>query len=307
MVHSLGGTLVMTTRFDAEASLAAIETYRVTHSQWVPTMFVRMLKLPDDVRARYDVSSMRIAIHAAAPCPVEVKRAMIEWWGPVLHEYYSSTEANGVTVVSPQEWLAHPGTVGRAGLGVIRIVGPDGAELPVGTTGLVYFERDERPFEYHKDPGRTEAATHPEHPTWTTTGDIGHLDADGYLYLTDRAAFTIISGGVNIYPQEVEDALALHPAILDVAVIGVPDDEMGQAVRAVVQPAPGVEPTPELAAEILASLDGRLAKFKIPEQVDFVTDLPRTPTGKLVKGELVKRYAAADIPAAADGGRRPSL
>ena len=297
MVNSLGGTLVMATRFDAEASLAAIEKYRVTHSQWVPTMFVRMLKLPDDVRTRYDLSSMRVAIHAAAPCPVEVKRRMIEWWGPILNEYYAATEANGVTVVSPEEWLAHPGTVGKAGLGVIRIVGPDGAELPVGETGLVYFERDERPFEYHKDRGRTEAATHPEHPTWTTTGDIGHVDADGYLYLTDRAAFTIISGGVNIYPQEVEDALALHPAILDVAVIGVPDDEMGQAVRAVVQPAPGVEPTPELAAEILASLDGRLAKFKIPKQVDFVTDLPRTPTGKLVKGELVKRYAAA----AADG------
>ena len=290
VVNALGGTIVMATRFDAERSLAAIEKYHVTHSQWVPTMFVRMLKLPDDVRAKYDVSSQQVAIHAAAPCPVQVKERMIDWWGPIIHEYYSSTEANGLTFVDSQTWLVKPGTVGKPALGVVHICGPDGADLPVGDTGVVYFERDELPFEYHNDPVKTRAAQHPVHPTWTTTGDIGHLDADGYLYLTDRVAFTIISGGVNIYPQEIESALALHPAILDVAVIGVPDDELGEAVKAVVQPAPGVLPSSELAQEILESLRGTIADYKIPRSVDFADELPRSATGKLVKGLLVAQY-----------------
>jgi acyl-CoA synthetase (AMP-forming)/AMP-acid ligase II len=222
MVHALGGTVVLLERFDAESALAAIERYRVTHSQWVPTMFVRMLKLDEDTRNRYDLSSHKVAVHAAAPCPVEVKKAVIDWWGPILYEYYSSTEANGITAITSQEWLARPGSVGRSLLGAIRICDDDGKELPTGEAGTVYFERDEPPFACHNDSGKTSQAQHPDHAEWTTTGDIGRVDEDGYLYLTDRKTFLIISGGVNIYPQEVENCLTLHPKVLDVAVIGVP-------------------------------------------------------------------------------------
>lgn len=290
VVHALGGTLVVLERFDAEQALAAIERYRVTHSQWVPTMFVRMLKLDEAVRARYDVSSLKVAVHAAAPCPVEVKRAMIDWWGPVLHEYYASTEGNGATFIDSEQWLRKPGSVGPAGLGAVRICGEDGAELPAGEIGTIYFEREEMPFTYHNDAAKTEQAVHPQHPTWTTTGDIGYIDTDGYLFLTDRKAFMIISGGVNIYPQEIEDALALHEKVLDVAVIGVPDEEMGESVKAVVQPAPGAEPGPELAAELREYLRARIAHYKVPRTVDFADELPRTPTGKLVKGKLRAQY-----------------
>ncbi|MFD8244990.1 acyl-CoA synthetase [Nocardia sp. NPDC059691] len=290
VVHALGGTLVIMEKFDAEQALAAIERYRVTHSQWVPTMFVRMLKLDEAVRARYDVSSLRVAVHAAAPCPVDVKRAMIDWWGPILYEYYASTEANGATFIDSEQWLRKPGSVGTAGLGSIRVCGDDGAELPTGAIGTVYFERDEAPFAYHNDPAKTAEAVHPDHPTWTTTGDIGYVDEEGYLFLTDRKAFMIISGGVNIYPQEVEDALALHPKVLDVAVIGVPDQEMGESVKAVVQPAPGAEAGPALATELRDYLRDRIAHYKVPRSFDFADDLPRTPTGKLVKGELRQRY-----------------
>ncbi|WP_063052295.1 acyl-CoA synthetase [Nocardia arthritidis] len=290
VIHALGGTLVIMEKFDAEQALAAIERYRVTHSQWVPTMFVRMLKLDQAVRARYDVSSLRVAVHAAAPCPIDVKRAMIDWWGPILHEYYASTEANGATFIDSEQWLRKPGSVGRAGLGTIRVCGDDGTELPTGEIGTVYFERDEIPFAYHNDPAKTAEAVHPEHPTWTTTGDIGYVDEEGYLFLTDRKAFMIISGGVNIYPQEVEDALALHPQVLDVAVIGVPDEEMGESVKAVVQPAPGVEPGPQLVAALRDYLRERIAHYKVPKSFDFADDLPRTPTGKLVKGKLRQRY-----------------
>lgn len=290
VVHALGGTLVIMEKFDAEQALAAIERYRATHSQWVPTMFVRMLKLDEAVRARYDVSSLRVAVHAAAPCPVEVKRAMIDWWGPILYEYYASTEANGATFIDSEQWLRKPGSVGTAGLGTIRVCGDDGAELPTGEIGTIYFERDEAPFAYHNDLAKTAEAVHPDHPTWTTTGDIGYVDEDGYLFLTDRKAFMIISGGVNIYPQEVEDALALHPEVFDVAVIGVPDEEMGESVKAVVQPAPGAEPGPELAAQLRDYLRERIAHYKVPRSFDFADDLPRTPTGKLVKGKLRQRY-----------------
>ncbi|UGT66629.1 acyl-CoA synthetase [Nocardia gipuzkoensis] len=290
VVHALGGTLVVMEKFDAEQALAAIERYRVTHSQWVPTMFVRMLKLDGAVRARYDVSSLRVAVHAAAPCPVDVKRAMIDWWGPILHEYYASTEANGATFIDSDQWLRKPGSVGKAGLGTIRVCGDDGAELPTGEIGTIYFERDEVPFAYHNDPAKTADAVHPDHPTWTTTGDIGYADEEGYLFLTDRKAFMIISGGVNIYPQEVEDALALHPKVLDVAVIGVPDEEMGESVKAVVQPAPGAAPGPALADELRDYLRDRIAHYKVPRSFDFADDLPRTPTGKLVKGKLRQRY-----------------
>ncbi|PPJ38389.1 acyl-CoA synthetase [Nocardia nova] len=290
VVHAFGGTVVVMERFDAEQALAAIERYRVTHSQWVPTMFVRMLKLDESVRARYDVSSMRVAVHAAAPCPVQVKQAMIDWWGPVLHEYYASTESNGATFIDSEQWLRKPGSVGPAGLGEVRICDDDGHELPVGEIGTIYFEREELPFGYHNDPEKTAKAIHPDHPTWTTTGDIGYVDADGFLFLTDRKAFMIISGGVNIYPQEIEDALALHPDVLDVAVIGIPDEEMGESVKAVVQPAPGAEPGPELAQRLRDFLRERIAHYKVPRSVDFADELPRTPTGKLVKGKLREQY-----------------
>jgi fatty-acyl-CoA synthase len=286
--------VVVLEHFDPVVALQAIEEHGVTHSQWVPTHFVRMLRLPEQVRRRYDVSRQRYVVHAAAPCPVEVKRAMIEWWGPVLQEYYSSTEANGVCTINSAEWLAKPGSVGTAKLGVLRICDDAGAEVPVGVDGLVYFERDEVPFGYHKDPDKTRSVQHPDHPTWTTCGDIGHVDDDGFLFLTDRKAFMIISGGVNIYPQEIEDSLILHPDVFDVAVIGVPDAEMGESVLAVVQPAAGVVPGDEVAERLLAHVRGRLAGYKVPRRVEFVEELPRTATGKLVKGRLRNRFAPVD-------------
>ncbi len=289
-ITSTGGTVVLMDRFDAETSLELIERYRVTHSQWVPTMFVRMLKLPAQIRDRYDVTSMRAAIHAAAPCPVEVKRAMIDWWGPVLEEYYAATEGVGATFISSAEWLERPGSVGRSALGPVHICDETGAELEVGRTGTVYFERETPSFEYHGAPEKTAASRHPEHENWATTGDIGRVDEDGYLYLTDRAAFTIISGGVNIYPQEAEDALTMHPQVHDVAVIGVPDEEMGEVPIAIVQPADDAAAGPELAETLLAHLADRLAAFKRPRRVEFVDELPRTPTGKLVKHRLRERF-----------------
>ncbi|MBA3743062.1 acyl-CoA synthetase [Sporichthya sp.] len=290
-VTSLGGTVVMMEKFDPAKSLALIEAHRVTHSQWVPTHFVRMLKMTEAERAGHDVSSMRIAIHAAAPCPVEVKAQMIDWWGPIVHEYYASTETNGMTVIGPDDWLKHPGTVGRPVLGIVRICAEDGSVCETGEAGDVYFERDFIPFEYHHDPERTTSSQHPGHPTWTTVGDMGYLDPEGYLFLTDRKAFMIISGGVNIYPQEIEDALALHPAVFDVAVIGIPDPEMGERVKAFVQPAVGTEPGPELEAELVGFLRERIAGFKIPRVWEFRTELPRTPTGKLQKGLLKEKTA----------------
>lgn len=290
MVTSVGGTVILMDHFDAEESLRLIETYRVTHSQWVPTMFVRMLKLPASVRDRYDVSSMRCAIHAAAPCPAEVKRRMIEWWGPVINEYYAATEGVGATFINSEQALAHPGSVGISALGPVHICDEHGGELSTGDIGTVYFEREEPAFEYHNDPGKTRATRHPEHENWATTGDIGYVDDEGFLYLTDRAAFTIISGGVNVYPQEAENALTLHPKVLDVAVIGVPDEEMGEAVLAVVQPMPGAEPGPELADELLAYVRSEVAHYKAPRSVTFVDELPRTPTGKLVKHRLRERF-----------------
>lgn len=292
-VQALGGTVVVLERFKAESTLAAIQQYRATAVQVVPTMFVRMLQLPEQERTAYDVSSLRLAIHAAAPCPSDVKQAMIDWWGPILVEYYSSTEACGFTAITSAEWLTKRGSVGRSMLGAVHICDDDGAELPTGETGLVYFERDIRPFEYHNDPAKTKEAEHPAHSTWTTVGDIGYVDADGYLFLTDRKSFMIISGGVNIYPQEVEDALTMHPAVFDVAVIGVPDPAMGQEVKAVVQLRDGIEPSAELAEQLIAHARTKVAAFKAPKTVDFVESLPRTPTGKLVKRTLVQQYTAA--------------
>ncbi|HWA62207.1 MAG TPA: acyl-CoA synthetase [Caulobacteraceae bacterium] len=289
-VQSFGGTVVMMERFDAEQALKLIDQYGVTHSQWVPTMFVRMLKLPEDVRRSFDLSSHQVAIHAAAPCPVEVKRQMIEWWGPILYEYYAGTEGSGSTFITSEDWLQHPGSVGRAALGVLHICDDEGNELPVGEAGLVYFEREAPTFEYHNDPEKTRAARHPQNPGWNALGDVGYLDAEGYLYLTDRKAFMIISGGVNIYPQAIEDALITHPKVGDVAVFGVPDPEMGEAVKAVIEPAPGVPPTDDLAAELLAFARERLAHYMTPRSVDFIEEMPRLPTGKLYKRLLRDAY-----------------
>ena len=290
-----GGTVVVMPRFDATEALALIERHRITHSQWVPTMFVRMLKLAPERRQAFDLSSHVCAIHAAAPCPPEVKRAMIDWWGPTLFEYYAATESNGVTRIDSNEWLQRPGSVGRARTGILHICDDDGRELPPGETGLIYFERDSMPFAYHKDPAKTAAARHPIHPNWSTLGDIGHADADRYLYLTDRKAFMIISGGVNIYPREIEDALVGHPAVRDVAVFGVPSAEMGEDVKAVVELMDGVSPSPAMAGDLLAYLDGRVARYMIPRTLDFMDELPRLPTGKLYKKALRDRYWTTEI------------
>jgi fatty-acyl-CoA synthase len=289
-VQSWGGTVVMMERFDAEQALALIERHQVTHSQWVPTMFVRMLKLPPELRSRYDLSSHRVAVHAAAPCPIEVKRRMIEWWGPILYEYYAGTEASGSTFITSEDWLTHPGSVGRAALGVLHICNEAGEELPTGETGLIYFERDAPTFEYHNDPAKTAAARHPLHPGWNALGDVGYMDEEGYLYLTDRQAFMIISGGVNIYPQAIEDALITHPKVQDVAVFGVPDPEMGEAVKAVIEPAPGETPSDALATELLDFARSKLAHYMAPRSIDFIAEMPRLPTGKLYKRLLRDAY-----------------
>src|SRR5581483_6146209 len=288
--QTLGGTVVLMGHFDPLEALAALERHRCTHSQWVPTMFSRMLKLPAEDRTRFDLSAHRVAIHAAAPCPRPVKEAMFEWWGPIIYEYYGGSELNGLTYVGPQDWLAHPGTVGRAVMGTLHICDEEGNELPPGEPGLVYFEQEVTPFRYHKDEAQTRSSQHPRHPNWTALGDVGYVDDEGYLFLTDRATFMIISGGVNIYPREIEDVLVMHPLVDDVAVIGVPNPDMGEEVKAVVQLVPGVEGTPELAAELIDFCRERLTHYKCPKSVDFDTALPRLPTGKLYKRIVRDRY-----------------
>jgi len=287
---ALGGTVVMMPRFDEIGALQAIEKYRVTHSQWVPTMFTRMLKLPEVERSGFDLSSHRVAIHAAAPCPAGIKQAMFDWWGNIIYEYYGGTELNGLTHCGPEEWLSHKGTVGRPVIGSIHICDEDGNELPNGEPGLVYFELPEMPFEYLKDPQKTRDAQHPQHANWSALGDVGYLDDDGFLYLTDRATFMIISGGVNIYPQEIEDAMVLHPKIADVAVIGVPNEEMGEEVKAVVQLAAGTAADAATAEELMAYAREHIAHYKCPRSIDFRDELPRLPTGKLYKRLLKDEY-----------------
>jgi len=281
----LGAAVVVMEKFDAAGALELIEQHRVTHAQFVPTHFIRMLKLPDAERAAHDTSSLQMVVHAAAPCPVEVKQKMIEWWGPIIHEYYAGSEGNGFCAISTEQWLAHPGSVGTPILGTLHILDEDGAPVETGGVGQVWFESAMR-FEYHNDPAKTAEAFNDR--GWSSLGDIGYLDDDGFLYLTDRASHMIISGGVNIYPQEVENILALHPAVVDVAVIGVPNAEMGEEVKAVVIPAD--DASPELADELLAYCRTRLAHYKCPVSVDFVDELPRLPTGKLLKRELRSRY-----------------
>ncbi|NPC97334.1 acyl-CoA synthetase [Nocardioides sp. zg-DK7169] len=283
--QELGGTVVVMTKFDAERFLRLVEEHRVTHTQVVPTMMVRMLKLPDEARLRHDTSSLRSFLHAAAPCPPEVKRRTIEWLGPIVDEYYGGSEGNGMTFINSRQWLEHPGSVGRPVLGAIRICDDAGRELPTGEAGTVFFERDKTPFEYHNAAEKTAQSRHPEHPTWSAVGDLGYLDADGYLYLTDRKAFTIISGGVNIYPAEIEACLVMHPAVDDVVVFGLPDEEMGEYVHALVQPTDPAAAGPDLVQELRDHVRAHLAGFKVPRVVEF-RDIPRLATGKVQTGKL---------------------
>jgi long-chain acyl-CoA synthetase len=284
----LGGTVIVMEHFDAEEFLCLVEKHRVTHTQLVPTMFSRMLKLPEDVRRRYELSSLEVAIHAAAPCPVPVKEAMIEWWGPIILEYYSATEGIGVTLCDSAEWLAHRGTVGKTVLGELHVLDDAMREVPTGETGKLWF-KTASPFEYFNDPIKTAEVNSPDR-TMSTVGDIGQVDEDGYVYLTDRAAFMIISGGVNIYPQESENLLVTHPKVADAAVFGAPNEEMGEEVKAVVQLMPGFAPGPETEAELINFCREHLAHHKCPRSVDFEAELPRLPTGKLYKGPLRDRY-----------------
>jgi fatty-acyl-CoA synthase len=281
-----GAIVVVMEKFDPRECLELIERYRVTHAQFVPTMFIRMLRLSDAERSQYDLSSLRNVTHASAPCPVTVKRQMLDWWGPIIYEYYSGTEDVGSTFISPQQWVEHPGSVGRP-VEDCHIVGPQGEELGAGQVGVVYFAGG-RSFEYHNDPDKTASATNAK--GWRTLGDIGYLDEDGYLYLTDRQVNMIISGGVNIYPQEAENVLAGHPAVADVAVFGVPDAEMGEAVKAVVQLTDSAVEGEDLEAELIAYCRSELATYKCPRTVDFVDELPRDPNGKLYKRLLRDRY-----------------
>ncbi len=285
-----GGTVVVMERFDAEGVLAAIEKHRVTHVQFVPTHFIRMLRLDPEIRGRYDLSSLRTVIHAAAPCPVEIKRQMLDWFGPIIYEYYAGSEGGGFCAVGPDEWLAHPGTVGRALGATVHITDEDGTEQPTGEVGQIWFESGVR-FRYHHDEEKTKAAFN-EHG-WNTLGDVGYLDAEGYLYLTDRISHMIISGGVNIYPQEIEDVLVMHLGVADVAVIGAPDEEMGESVMAVVQPTDPDADEDALAAELDALCRSQLAGFKCPRQYRFTASLPRLPTGKLLKRVVREEFGGS--------------
>jgi len=286
--QSLGATTVVMEKFDPRGALEAVECYRVTHGQFVPAMFVRMLKQPEAVRNSYDLSSLQRAVHAAAPCPVEIKKAMIDWWGPIIDEFYASSEGAGTTFITAQEWLAHPGSVGRALTGVLHILDDNLQEAPPGQAGDIYCEGG-LPFRYLGDDAKTAASRHPL--GWATVGDMGYLDDDGYLYLTDRRHHMIISGGVNIYPQEAEDLLITHPRVLDAAVFGIPDAEMGQSVKAVVQKGDPADATEEFAAELMKWLRDRLAHYKCPRSISFEPALPRSDAGKLYKQVLIDKYA----------------
>jgi long-chain acyl-CoA synthetase len=282
-----GGAVVIMERFDPLEALALIERYEVTHSQWVPTMFVRMLKLSEEERSRHDLSSLEVAIHAAAPCPVPVKHQMIAWWGPKLYEYYAGTEGNGSTIINSHEWLKKPGSVGRTTIAKLHILDEEFNELPAGSEGTIWFSGG-GDFEYHNAPEKNAES----HRTGglSTLGDVGYVDEEGYLFLTDRKAYMIIAGGVNIYPREIEDILVTHPAVADVAVFGIPNDDLGEEVKAVVQPVDMAAAGPELAAELLAFCGQHLARFKVPRTLDFEAELPRLPTGKLYKRILRDRY-----------------
>ena len=287
--HRLGGTVLVMPKFDPEAALAAIEAHRVTITQMVPTMFVRLLKLPEAVRRRYDVSSLKTVIHAAAPCPVPIKHAMIEWLGPIIHEYYGGSEGNGSTMIRAEDWLRKPGSVGKSSWGAVHICDDAGHELTSGEQGTVYFEGG-WDFQYLGDDAKTRDSRNPLHPTWSTLGDVGYLDSDGYLFLTDRKSYMIITGGVNVYPQEVENLLITHPRVADAAVIGVPNPEFGEEVKAVVQPLDPADATPAFAADLLSFCRSHLSPIKCPRSVDFNLSLPRLDNGKLYKRLIKDRY-----------------
>ncbi|MBV9513621.1 MAG: acyl-CoA synthetase [Mycobacteriaceae bacterium] len=287
---AMGATVVVMERFDAEQALAAIQLHRVTHGQFVPVMFVRMLKLPDSVRDSYELCSLQRVVHAAAPCPVQIKQQMIDWWGLIVDEYYSSSEGAGITFITADDWLRHPGSVGKPLLGQPHILDENGDDVPRGQTGQIYFDIGAASFEYYGDPEKT-AASRDKHG-WVTVGDVDYLDDDGYLFLTDRRHHMIISGGVNIYPQEAENLLVTHPKVLDAAVFGIPDDEMGQSVIGVVQTVVPADATGEFADELIGWLRERLAHYKCPRSISFEAQLPRTDTGKLYKQELIAKYSA---------------
>ena len=288
-VNYLGGTNIIMENFDAELSLSFIEKYKVTMSQWVPTMFVRMFKLPEEIRKKYDLTSHKCAIHAAAPCPIDIKRMMIGWWGNIIHEFYAGSEANGFVACNSKEWLAHEGTVGKPIVGIPHICDEEGNELPVGSEGTIWFESDVN-FTYHNDEKKTLESKHPKQSSWSTLGDIGKLDKDNFLYLTDRKAFMIISGGINIYPQESEDLIITHPKVYDCAVIGIPNEEFGEEVKAVVQPINWEDIGEDFELEIINFCKKNLSSIKCPKTVDFEKELPRHPTGKLYKRLLKDRY-----------------
>lgn len=288
--HCLGGTVVQVQKFDELRMLEHIQLYRITHTQVVPTMFVRLLKLPVESRMRFDLSSLVSVVHSAAPCPREVKQAMIDWLGPIVHEYYGATDAGTMIPIRCADWLTHPGAVGRPEPGTVVVCDEAGAPLAPGEQGLIYFVHQGPPHEYRNDPEKTRAARHPQHPNWTTSGDLGFMDDDGFLYLTDRKAFTIISGGVNIYPQMIEDALITHESVREVAVFGVPNPEMGEEVKAVVELMPGTDPSEALSTRLIDHVRARVAAYMVPRSLDFVAELPRSPTGKLLKQPLRDAY-----------------
>ena len=288
-VNYIGGTNIIMENFDAESSLMFIEKYAVTMSQWVPTMFVKMFKLPEDVRKKYNLTSHLCAIHAAAPCPVKIKKMMIDWWGPIIHEFYAGSEGNGFIACNSKEWLEHEGTVGKPIVGIPHICDDEGNELPIGEEGTIWFE-SESEFKYYKDEKKTKESRHPKNNTWSTLGDVGKLDKDGYLYLTDRKAFMIITGGVNVYPQETENLLITHPKVSDCAVIGIPNEEFGEEVKAIVEPMNWGDANENLEHELILFCKENLSSIKCPKTIDFEKELPRHPTGKLYKRLLKDRY-----------------
>ncbi|MGH3556077.1 MAG: fatty-acid--CoA ligase FadD4 [Mycobacterium sp.] len=287
--QSMGATAVVMEKFDPKSVLEAIELYRVTHGQFVPAMFVRMLTLPGAVRNSYDLTGLRRVVHAAAPCPIDIKKQMIDWWGPIIDEFYASSEGAGSTFITAEEWLGRPGSVGKPLVGIPHILGDDGEELAPGQAGDIYFS-DGMAFAYLNDETKTSASRNRH--GWTTVGDVGYLDDDGYLFLTDRRHHMIISGGVNIYPQEAENMLITHPKVVDAAVFGIPDPEMGQSVHAALQPLHPEDATDVLGDELVRWLRDRLAHYKCPRSISFEERLPRADTGKLYKQQLIDKYSA---------------
>jgi len=291
-VTCLGGTIVQVQKFDEVRVLQHIQDYGITHTQMVPTMFVRMLKLEAETKEGFDLSSLKSVVHAAAPCPKDVKLEMIDWFGPIIHEYYGATDGGRMVPIRCEDWINHPGAVGKPEPGFLQVCDEGGHVFPAGEAGLIYFVHQGEPHHYRNDPEKTRQSRHPQHESWTTSGDIGYIDEDGYLFLTDRKAFMIISGGVNIYPQMVEDALICHKAVADAAVFGVPNPEMGEEVKAVVELLPSQKPSQVLSEQIMEFVSTRVSKYMLPKTLEFTDRLPRTPAGKLLKSKMKEVYWA---------------